>query len=108
MQSLQRVLRILHRPRPTLDYLLRITGRRTRLEDKRGEDVFWGTMAVTVDPTFKVAPFKTCLQFGFEGNPCLFLEKNHGELPFGGHAWPRYDREFWEPYLLPTIKGSIH
>jgi hypothetical protein len=25
---------------------------------------------------------------------------NNHRLPFGCHAWPRYDRMFWEPYLV--------
>jgi len=100
--SFLRVLRILRRPKPTLDYLRRITGRRKRIEDKHGEDIFWGTQAVNIDPSFQVAPLETALQFGFECNPRLCLEMNRDHLPFGGHAWPRYDRAFWEPHLLPA------
>jgi hypothetical protein len=25
---------------------------------------------------------------------------NGGNMPFGCHAWERYDRRFWEPHLL--------
>jgi hypothetical protein len=102
VDSFLRVLRILRTPKPTLDYLLRITGRRTRIEDRRGEDIFWGTMAAGIDPAFRVAPLETALEYAFECNPRLCLEMNNGKLPFGGHAWPRYDRAFWEPYILPT------
>jgi hypothetical protein len=32
--------------------------------------------------------------------PRLCFELNGRKLPFGCHAWQRYDRGFWEPYLL--------
>jgi hypothetical protein len=100
VQSLLRVLRSLNCPRPTLEYIYRITGRRKRIEDKRGEDVFWGTVAAQINPAFRVAPFKEALKYAFECNPRLCLETNNGQLPFGGHAWPRYDHAFWETHLL--------
>lgn len=100
VESFLRVLRILHRPKPTKDYLLRITGRRKRIEDKRSEDVFWGTVASTIDPSFRPAPFAEALQFAFECNPRLCFERNSHRMPFGCHAWARYDRAFWEPHLL--------
>ncbi len=101
VQSFLRVLRILHRPRPTLDYLRRILRRRKRLEDKRSEDVFWGIEAPKIDPSFRVAPFDAALRFAFECNPGLCFETNNRQMPFGCHAWNRYDRSFWEPFLLP-------
>ena len=64
------------------------------------EDYFWSDEASRFDPTFRVAPFEAGLQFGFEVAPRLCLELNKGQLPFGCHAWPRYDRQFWAPYLL--------
>lgn len=100
VQSLLRVLRILNRPRPTREYLYRVTRRRKWIEHKRGEDVFWGTVAPQIDPSFRVAPFKEALRYAFECNPRLCYETNNRQLPFGGHAWPFYDRSFWEPHLL--------
>jgi hypothetical protein len=100
VQSFLRVLRRVRRPRPTLDYLRRILRRRKRIEDKLAEDIFWGTMAHQIDPSFRVAPFETALQFAFECNPRLCFETNGRQMPFGCHAWPRYDRAFWEPHLI--------
>jgi hypothetical protein len=100
VRSFRRVLRILRRPHPTLDYLRRILRRRKRIEDKKGEDVFWGTVAPMIDPSFRVAPFDDALQFAFECNPRLCFEKNRHRMPFGCHAWERYDRAFWEPRLI--------
>jgi hypothetical protein len=64
------------------------------------EDYFWSDEARRFDPAFRVAPFETGLAFSFEAAPRLCLDLNGGQLPFGCHAWPRYDRNFWEPYLL--------
>lgn len=63
-------------------------------------DIFWADQAVTYVPEFKVASLEQGLRFGFEAGPRTCLEMNGGRMPFGCHAWPRYDRGFWEPWLL--------
>ena len=102
IESFLRVLRAVKRPQLTRAYLRRILRRAKKEEHKGNEDVFWGLRAQTYDPTFKVADFETALQFAFECNPQLCFETNHEHLPFGCHAWPTYDRAFWEPHLLPS------
>lgn len=64
------------------------------------EDRFWSWKGRLYNPEFKIAPVSEALKFAFEIAPekCLLL--NAGKMPFGAHAWPRYNREFWEPYLL--------
>lgn len=64
------------------------------------EDVFWGMLASKYNPDFKVAPVDQAVHFGFEAIPRHCFEMTHGQLPFGCHAWQKYDRPFWEPYLL--------
>ena len=59
---------------------------------QRNEDYFWSDEAVHFYPEFKVASFEDGLRFAFEVAPRLCLELNGGKLPFGCHAWPRYDR----------------
>lgn len=66
----------------------------------RNTDIFWSDKAVCYMPEFKVATFEQGLRFAFEASPRLCLELNGGAMPFGCHAWPRYDRKFWEPLLL--------
>lgn len=75
---------------------------------RKNEDHFWSEEAVHFDPTFKVASFEEGLRFAFEVAPRLCLQLNGGKLPFGGHAWPRYDRAFWEPYLLTESQAATH
>ena len=69
-------------------------------QSTENEDRFWSERAVRFDPDFKVAPFDLSFKFAFECEPRMCFEKNDHQLPFGCHAWPRYDRAFWEPYLL--------
>lgn len=64
------------------------------------EDGFWSYEAVKYYPKFRVAPFKEALKFSFERFPRKCLESNNNQIPFGCHAWTRYDRNFWEKYLL--------
>ncbi len=65
-----------------------------------GDDLFWADRAVNYYPKFRVASFAEGLRFAFEVAPRLCFELNGRRLPFGCHAWRRYDRDFWEPYLL--------
>ena len=71
------------------------------------EDIFWGLYSQLFDPTFRVPAPKEALSFAFEINPSASYEKNGRTLPFGCHAWPRYDRGFWEkmgmaPFASPA------
>lgn len=101
-----RHLQYLNLPRKFLKRLLLFNNVRRELAqwhlkvDGRGnEDYFWSDEATRYYPDFKVAPFEAGLRFAFEAAPRLCYELNHHQLPFGCHAWPRYDRAFWEPYL---------
>ena len=68
--------------------------------DYRNEDLFWSFEAAKYVPNFKVASVNDALQFAFEVNPKVCFKRNNECLPFGCHAWNKYDRDFWEPYLL--------
>jgi hypothetical protein len=63
-------------------------------------DYFWADEAVKYWPDFRVASLEQGLEFAFEVAPRMCFELNKRRLPFGCHAWARYDRAFWEPYLL--------
>lgn len=64
------------------------------------EDHFWSDRAKLFYPDFKIAPVDVALRFSFERFPRYCYEQNNHQLPFGCHAWAKWDREFWEPYLL--------
>jgi hypothetical protein len=63
-------------------------------------DFFWSFRAKRYLPEFRIAEVEEGLQFAFEAAPRHCFELNHGRLPFGCHAWTKFDRSFWEPYLL--------
>ena len=67
----------------------------------RNDDIFFSDRAISYLPEYKVASLEQGLEFAFEGAPRKCFEMNGGKMPFGCHAWGRYDRSFWEPFLLP-------
>ncbi|MBR4981576.1 MAG: hypothetical protein IKY94_03335 [Lachnospiraceae bacterium] len=60
------------------------------------EDVFLATMA---NEDFRIAPIDIALQFSFETRVRECFKRNENKLPFGCHAWEKYDLEFWKPYI---------
>lgn len=66
----------------------------------RNNDLFWSDKAVKYLPEFRVASVEEGLRFAFEAPPRTCFEMNGGVMPFGCHAWGRYDRSFWLPHLL--------
>lgn len=43
------------------------------------------------------------LKFSFENSPGFLHVLNNNQLPFGCHAWYKYDYEFWKPFI--TAEG---
>jgi hypothetical protein len=68
--------------------------------NERGNDIFWSDKAKDFLPGFKVGTLEQGFAFSFEMEPGRCLERTGGRMPFGCHAWGRYDRAFWEPHLL--------
>ncbi len=64
------------------------------------EDIFWSFEARTFLPEFRVPAPEEAVAFSFEAAPRFCFRANGERLPFGCHAWAKYDRAFWEPYLL--------
>ncbi len=63
------------------------------------EDLFWSDRARLFYPAFKIAPIEIGLRFAFEAHPRYCFEQNNRQPPFGAHAWTKWDRAFWEPFL---------
>jgi hypothetical protein len=72
----------------------------TYTRKSRHDDRFIYFYANKYSPDFTIAPVEIALRFAFEANPRICYELNNREIPFGCHAWEKYDREFWKPYLL--------
>ena len=62
----------------------------------KNEDLIFSTI---VDERFQIAPVEIALQFAFERQVRECYKLNHEQLPFGCHAWERYDFDFWRPYI---------
>ncbi len=69
------------------------------------EDHFWSDRARLFSPDFRIAPVAAALAFAFEQAPRYCFARGDGRLPFGCHAWSRWDRTFWEPYLATGEQG---
>ncbi len=99
--------KIVNLPKKYLRYLpWRNNARREIAEKISIEDMFWANRGGYYYPGFTVAPVEVALQFAFECVPQYCFEINEHRLPFGCHAWEKYDRSFWEPYLLPDAIGQ--
>jgi hypothetical protein len=69
------------------------------------EDLFWSRFARLFNGTFRAAPLQEALEFAFEMNPARFFEENGRRLPFGCHAWRRWEPEFWSQLLELPCDG---
>lgn len=69
-------------------------------------DLFWSRIAKHYYPPFKVATVDEALLFAFETDPTTCYNKTSQQLPFGCHAWEKFDPSFWTPYILPESKSA--
>ena len=51
---------------------------------------------------FSIAPKDIAMKFSFENLPRKLYLLNNNELPFGCHAWFKYDYDFWKPFLTKS------
>ena len=61
----------------------------------KNEDMLW-----TLFVPFKKPSAKEALLFAFERNPEQSFELTQHRLPFGCHAWQKYQPEFWRKYIV--------
>lgn len=63
------------------------------------EDLFWAEIIPLAFPEFKVPEPAFSAGFSFEVNPDVLFEMNDKALPFGCHAWWRYNLNFWKKHI---------
>lgn len=63
------------------------------------EDLFWAEVIPDNFPDFKVPRPTEALKFSFEVNPEILYQLNNEQLPFGCHAWWKYNLNFWLPHI---------
>jgi hypothetical protein len=65
-------------------------------------DVFWCEIVPRVFPDYRIAPIDVAMNFSWEVQPRRCFALCNGQMPFGMHAWARYDLDFLAPKLLAT------
>jgi hypothetical protein len=63
------------------------------------EDGFWGLIVPRNFSWYRLADESAALAFSFEAAPRRLYLRNNNRLPFGCHAWDRYETEFWRPFI---------
>ncbi len=63
------------------------------------EDAFYFKYGNKYYSKFKIAPVDKATAFSFEVSPEKLFVMNNNVLPFGCHAWWKYNLEFWKPYI---------
>lgn len=63
------------------------------------EDLFLYYSAKKIKVDYHPAPVGEAINFSFEVNPSVLFQLSKFNLPFGCHAWERYDVEFWRQHI---------
>ena len=71
----------------------------THININVNEDLFWGLFVAKECSFFCVPTTTEALPFAFEAHPDFLYQLNGQQLPFGVHAWQRYQPEFWRAVL---------
>jgi hypothetical protein len=70
------------------------------LDSLGNEDEFIAERATVYDRGFRIGDLPQALAFAFEREPRFCFAEAGGRLPWGVHAWEKYDRGFWEPHIV--------
>ncbi|MGE0760309.1 MAG: DUF5672 family protein [Pirellulaceae bacterium] len=99
-------MRMINRPRWLLKHLPMFNNVHREMasygvgEPFMGDDQFFAHRARHYLDSFAIPPAEVAVKFAFNSAPRYCYERNQNGLPFGCHAWGKYDRDFWEPFLL--------
>jgi hypothetical protein len=63
------------------------------------EDAFWAILVPIYNPFFRIPPVSLARRFAIELHPEESYFRNGETLPFGCHAWEKYDPEFWRDQI---------
>lgn len=67
--------------------------------NQKTEDMFWAMDTQESYASFKVASVQEAIPFAFECHPSYLYKINHEKLPFGCHAWNKYETDFWKQFI---------
>lgn len=86
-------------------WLLMILGWRNKPDSvasrwKYNEDDFWSGLLVGTRYSLRIPAVTEAIRFAFERFPSELYRMNHSLLPFGCHAWKKYQYEtFWTKFI---------
>lgn len=63
------------------------------------EDLFWSIIVKNNFDWFRIPTENEALKFCFEVNPAYLFNLNNNNLPFGCHAWHKFDFQFWKHHI---------
>ena len=67
------------------------------------EDLFWALFAPR---NFRIPCENEAMYFALELEPSRYVARMNGRLPFGCHAWEKYEPDFWAAHIPATCGGS--
>jgi Protein of unknown function (DUF5672) len=62
----------------------------------KNEDFFWCYFMSKINPFYRKPNVEKALHFAFELAPSEAYERTGRQLPFGCHAWEKYEPEWWQ------------
>ncbi|MEN9918349.1 MAG: hypothetical protein RL662_785 [Bacteroidota bacterium] len=68
-------------------------------QQRSNEDVIWSSKFLYTRVTIKTPNFDEGMGFSFEQSPEYLYQENKNKLPFGCHAWAKYNLSFWKPFI---------
>jgi hypothetical protein len=81
-------------------WLLKLLKSKVEQWGTNNEDGFFKYWGNILYPLFRLPSDETALKFSIETEPASALQQLQGKLPFGCHAFEKYDWETWKPYIL--------
>jgi len=63
------------------------------------EDLYWSIAAPNLNPFYKVPAKKVAMAFSIESQPRVCYQLLKVQLPFGCHAWEKYEPDFWKQFI---------
>jgi hypothetical protein len=80
-------------------WLLKLLKSRIRAWGENNEDGFFKYWGNLLFPLFRLPKEEVALRFSIEHHPAESLEKLKGGLPFGCHAFEKYEPETWRRFI---------
>lgn len=85
-------------------WLVKLLKKQISQWDTNNEDGFFKYWGNVLYPLFKLPPDDIALRFSIETQPKMSLRKLYGKLPFGCHAFEKYEWQIWKQFIQKNAK----